>query len=172
MSKRVVIVALIVAGAGLWLRWYLAPEQVIRRSVQRTVEAFEGEQLLAVMAAFDRGYRDPWGHDYEALGGIFAAAFDEFEGLDVDVSELDVTVDGETARTSLRFVVSGAADGVDGPLFGEPSRPCTATLELSKRPQGWRITTTSRLDIPELRDELDAGRVGSPAPAANRGPGG
>lgn len=172
MSKRVVIVALIVAGAGLWVRWYLSPEQVIRRSVNGVVEAFENERLLAVMAVFDRGYGDPWGHDYEALGGIFAAAFDELEGLDVEVSELDVTVDGENARTSLRFVVSGVADGVDGLLFGEPSRPCTATLEWAKRQQGWRITTTSRLDIPELRDELDAARVGSPDLAASRGPGG
>lgn len=150
---------LVLVSVGLWVRWYLSPGQVIRRSVNRTVEAFENERLLAVMAAFDRGYGDPWGHDYEALGGIFAAAFDELDALDVDVSELDVTVDGETARSSLRFVVSGTAGVVDGLLFGEPSRPCTATLEWAKQPQGWRITTTSRLDIPELRDELDAART-------------
>jgi hypothetical protein len=172
VSKRALIVVLVGVAAGLWLRWYLSPEQVVRRSFVAAVEAFEGERLLAVMAVFDRGYRDSWGHDYESLGGIFAAAFDELDAVDVDVSELDVTVDGEIARSSLRFVVSGAADGAEGLLFGEPSRPCTATLEWAKRPQGWRITTTSRLDIPELRDELDAARAGSPDPAANRGPGG
>jgi hypothetical protein len=172
VSKRALIVVLVGVAAGLGLRWYLSPEQVIRRSFTGAVEAFEGERLLAVMSVFDRGYRDSWGHDYESLGGIFAAAFDELDDVDVEVVELEVTVDGETARTSLRFVVSGTADGADGPLFGEPSRPCTATLEWAKRPQGWRITTTSRLDIPELRDELDAARAGSPDAAANRGPGG
>lgn len=160
MSKRSLIVLLVLVVAGLWTRWYLSPEQVIRRSVNGTAEAFENERLLAVMAVFDRAYGDTWGHDYEALAGIFTAAFEDLDDLDVDLSEVDVAVDGETARISLRFTVSGSAGGVDGPLFGEPSRPCTATLEWLKRPQGWRITTTSRLDIPELRDELDAARTG------------
>lgn len=172
VSNRVLIAVLVLVAAGLWVRWYLSPEQVIRRSFVGAVEAFENEQLLAVMSVFDRGYRDPWGHDYESLGGIFAAAFDDLDALDVTIAQLDVAVDGETARTGLRFVISGIADGVDGLLFGEPSRPCTATLEWAKRPQGWRITSTSRLDIPELRDELDAARVGSPDRAAHRGPGG
>jgi hypothetical protein len=158
VSKRALIVVLVLVAAGLWLRWYLSPEQVIRRSLMGAVEAFENEQLLAVMSVFDRGYRDSWGHDYEALGGIFAAAFDDLDDVDVTLMELAVAIDGETATTSLRFVVSGAAGGGDGPLFGEPSRPCTATLEWTKRPQGWRITRTARLDIPELREELDAAR--------------
>ena len=172
MSRRGLIILLVLGATALWVHWYLSAGQVVRRSVRRTVEAFEGERLLSVMAAVDRSYHDPWGHDYESLGGIFAAAFDELDGLDVDVSELDVTVDGETARTSLRFVVSGTSDGSYGPLFGEPSRPCTATLEWTKRPQGWRIVTTSRLDIPELRDELDAARSTTPDQVPGRGAGG
>jgi len=172
VSKRALIAVLVVVSVGLWVRWHLSPEQVIRRSFMGAVEAFENERLLAVMAVFNRGYGDPWGHDYESLGGIFAAAFDELDGLDVDVSELDVTVDGETARTSLRFVVSGTSDGSYGPVFGEPSRPCTATLGWAKRPQGWRIVTTSRLDIPELRDELDAARSTTPDRVPGRGAGG
>jgi len=71
MSRRNLLIVLAVAltVGGLWLRNYFSPGEVVNRKLVATIEAFEEERLLAVMAAVSRQYSDPWGLNYETLGG-------------------------------------------------------------------------------------------------------
>ena len=159
-SRRVtVIVVLVIAVTlGAWLVRYFSAEQVIRRQIADTVESFENEQLLGVATVLSRSYHDPWGMSYEAVLGHVQEVMDTFSGLQVDLDPPVVEVDGDQARVSLRFVVWGTADGERGYVVGSSSDPVTSTELWRKEPPGWRVVTTETLDIPELRDELDAMR--------------
>ena len=159
-SRRVtvIVVLAIAVTLGAWLVRYFSAEQVIRRQIADTVESFENEQLLGVATVLSRSYHDQWGMSYEAVLGHVQEVMDTFSELQVDLDPPVVEVDGDQARVSLRFVVWGTADGERGYVVGSSSDPVT-TIELwRKEPPGWRVVTTETLDIPELRDELDAMR--------------
>jgi hypothetical protein len=161
MSSRRVTVVLVLAIAGTlgaWLVRYFSAEQVIRRQIADTVQSFENEQLLGVATVLSRSYHDPWGLSYETVLGHVQEVMDTFSELQVDLEPPIVEVDGEQARVSLRFVLWGTADGERGYVVGSSSDPVTTTELWRKEPAGWRVVTTETLDIPELRDELDAMR--------------
>lgn len=156
-SKRVTIIVLacVALVLGVWIARYFSPEQVIRRQITATVDAFEHEQILGVAATISRSYHDEWGLTYESILGYVQEVMSTFTDLTVDLEPPVIEVDGETARVRLRLVVSGSAEGDRGYVFGSPTEPVTTTQLWRKEQPGWRIVATEALDIPELRDELD-----------------
>jgi hypothetical protein len=161
MSRPRVTVILVLAIEvilGAWLVRYFSAEQVIRRQVAGAIESFENEQLLGVAAVLSRRYQDPWGMSYEAVLGNVQEVMDSFSELQVDLEPPVVEVGADQARVSLRFVVWGTADGQRGYVVGSSSDPVTTTEVWRKEAPGWRVVSTETLDIPELRDELDAMR--------------
>jgi hypothetical protein len=159
-SNRLTVVVLLgmaVVG-GAWLVRYLSPEQVIRRQVRAAIESFESEQLIGVAAVLSRSYQDRWGMSYEAVLGNLQEVMDSYSELEVELEPPVVEVDADQARVSLRFVVWGTADGQRGYVVGSTGSPVATTQLWRKEPPGWRLVTTESLDIPELRDELDAMR--------------
>ncbi|PWB75001.1 MAG: hypothetical protein C3F15_06890 [Holophagae bacterium] len=159
-TNRLTAVVLLGAAVvlGAWLVRYFSAEQVIRREIADAVESFENEQLLGVATVLSRSYHDPWGLSYETVLGNLQEVMDTFSELQVDLEPPIVEVDGEQARVSLRFVLWGTADGERGYVVGSSSDPVNTTELWRKEPAGWRVVTTETLDIPELRDELDAMR--------------
>lgn len=155
---KLLLLAGVVAGAGLWLRSYLSPTAVVARKLRAAVAAFEEERLLAVMAAVSRGYSDPWGVDYETLGGHLNRLMADSDGLQVELALGEARVVGEEVRIGLEFAVSGRGDQVREELLGSATEPCVAVLLWRKETPGWRLASTLELDIPELRDELESRR--------------
>jgi len=158
-NRMTVAVLVIVVGVGgLWLRRYFSPGEVVKRKVLATVEAFEDEKILGVMAAVSRRYSDPWGFDYETLGGNLHYAMEEYDDLDVDLVFGEVATLDEVVRVGLEFVVSGRSEGTRKYIVGSGAEPCTAVLVWRKEQPGWRLASTADLDIPELREELESRR--------------
>ena len=152
------MLAVVVVAGGLWLRHYFSPGEVVKRKVLATVEAFEEEKILGVMAAVSRRYSDPWGFDYETLGGNLHSAMEEYDDLDVDLLFGEVAASDEAVRVGLEFVVSGRCEGTRENIVGSGAEPCTAVLVWRKEQPGWRLASTADLDIPELREELESRR--------------
>ena len=150
---RVVLVVGLVAG-GLWLRSYLSPANVVRRMLLAAITAFESEQILGSIEPISRSYHDRWGSSYESLAGHMRTAMDTYDDLQVDLEPPIIEVREEQASTRFTFILWGTAEGTRGYVIGSLAEPCTVKLGWRKEPQGWRIITTSELDIPELRDEL------------------
>ncbi len=141
-------------AAGLWVRHYLAPENVIRRGLGAGIAAFEQERMLGATKPVSRAYQDRWGMTSESLAGHMREVMDTYDGLQVDLEPFAVEVHGEEASTALRFILWGSYEGTRGYVIGSLQEPCTATLQWREEPVGWRIVSISELDIPELRDEL------------------
>jgi hypothetical protein len=140
------------------VRHYFSPGEVVKRKLISTVEAFEEEHLLAVMARVSRSYSDPFGFDYETLGGYLNHAMEAYEGLDVDYVLAKPVVVDEAVRIDIEFILWGRFEGTRGSILGSVTGPCTATLLWREETPGWRFASTLELDIPELRSELDARR--------------
>lgn len=152
------VVGVVVIASGLWLRHYFSPGEVVKRKVLATVEAFEEESILGVMSAISRRYSDQWGFDYETLGGNLHRVMGEYDDLDVDLVFGEVAASDAEVRVGLEFVVSGRYDGTRENVVGSGPEPCTAVLVWRKEQPGWRLASTADLDIPELREELEARR--------------
>lgn len=161
MSKRTLMVVLAVAvvALGLWLRHYFSPGEVVKRRFLGVVAAFEEERLLGVMASISRSYTDPWGQSYEGLAGRIQEVQETYDALQLNHELSEPRVGEYEVRLTFHFVLWGTFEGNRGYILGSLSDPCTATLLWRKEPQGWRLAATEELDIPELRDELEARRV-------------
>lgn len=159
-SRRLRLLVLLAAVlvVGFWLMRYFSAEQVIRRQIRAAVESFEREQILGVASTVSRSYQDDWGLSYETILGHVQEVMSTFADLDVEMEPPGIQVDRDSARVRLRFVVSGTAEGQRGYVVGSPGDPVSTTQLWRKEPVGWRLVTTESLDIPELRDELDAMR--------------
>ncbi len=157
MNRRSIVGIVVLVGAlalGLWVRHYLSPANVIRRALLGAIEAFEQESILGAIAPVSRGYSDRWGLSFEALAGHMRTAMDTYDDLQLDLEPPTISVEGETAAVRFRFILWGSYEGTRGYVIGSLTDPCTVSLRWSKEPQGWRISSTEELDIPELRDEL------------------
>ena len=160
MSKRMALISLavLVVVGFISLRHYFSPGEVVKRKFIATIEAFEEERLLAVMAGISRGYSDPWGLNYETLAGYLNETMETYDDLDVD-SLLSEPVVGEgEVRIDIQFVVWGRYEGTKGYVIGSITEPCTATVLWREEKIGWRFASTEELDIPELRSQMDSMR--------------
>jgi hypothetical protein len=160
MARQTALVALAIFAvvAAVSVRHYFSPGEVVKRKLISTLVAFEEERLLAVMGRVSRSYSDPFGFDYETIGGYLNQAVDTYEDLDVDYVLGKPVVVEEEVRIPLEFILWGRFEGSRGYILGSMTDPCTATLLWRKESPGWRLASTLELDIPELRSELDARR--------------
>jgi hypothetical protein len=152
------VLTVVAVAGGLWLHHYFSPGEVVKRKLLATVGAFEEESILGVMSAVSRGYSDPWGFDYESLGGNLHHVMEEYDDLEVDLVFGEVAASDEEVLVGLEFVVSGGYEGTRENIVGSGAEPCTAVLVWRKEQPGWRLASTADLDIPELREELEARR--------------
>ena len=161
MSSRnikILVAAVLALVVVIGVRHYFSPGEVVKRKLVATIEAFEEERLLAVMSAVSRGYSDPWGFDYESLAGHLSLTMETYDNLDVDSLIGTPVVAEEEVRIDIEFILWGRYEGTRGYVVGSITDPCRATLLWRKETPGWRFVSTLELDIPELRDELDARR--------------
>jgi hypothetical protein len=161
MSRRVVRIGLVAAFAVVGViafRHYFSPGEVVNRKLVATIEAFEEERLLAVMSAVSRKYSDPWGLDYETLGGYLHETMETYDDLRVDYVLTRPEVREGEVRIDIEFILWGRYQGTKGYVIGSISDPCTATVLWREEAPGWRFASTPELDIPELREELESRR--------------
>jgi hypothetical protein len=158
-KKTTLLVVAVVAVVGaIWLHDYFSPGKVVKRKLLATVEAFEEESILRVMSAVSRGYSDPWGFDYETLGGNLNHVMNEYDDLEVDLVFGEVAASDEEVRVGLEFVVSGRYQDARQYVVGSGAEPCAAVVVWRKEQPGWRLASTADLDVPELREELESRR--------------
>jgi hypothetical protein len=161
MSRRAVtiavVAALLVVGV-MAFRHYFSPGEVVNRKLVATIDAFEDERMLALMSAVSRKYSDPWGLDYETLGGYLHETMETYDDLRVDYVLTRPEVRKGEVRIDIEFVLWGRYQGTKGYVIGSISDPCTATLLWREETPGWRLASIPELDIPELHNELDSMR--------------
>ena len=100
----IVLAAAVVMG-GLWLKYHFSAQNVIRRTLYSSIEAFQEERILGAIKVLSRSYQDEWGMSYETLAGHMKAAMDTYDDLEVDLRLPSITVEGDQARMSFHFIL-------------------------------------------------------------------
>lgn len=157
-AVKIAVAAFVAVTVVIGLRHYFSPGEVVKRKLVATIDAFHEERLLAVMSSVSRAYSDPWRFDYELLAGYLNETMDTYDDLDLDFVLGKPVVGDDEVRIGMEFVLWGRYEGTRGYIVGTVSQPCTATVVWRKETPGWRFVSTAELDIPELRDELEARR--------------
>jgi hypothetical protein len=155
---RIAVAGVIAIAIVIGVRHYFSPGEVVKRKLVATIDAFHEERLLTVMSSISRTYSDPWGNDYELLAGYLNEVMDTYDDLDLDFVLAKPVVADDEVQIGIEFVLSGRFEGTRDSVLGTDSQPCTATVVWRKERPGWRLVSTSKLDIPELREELNARR--------------
>jgi len=150
-----IVIVVVIAVLALWIKSYFSAANVVKRALFAAVEAFEQEQIFGAVQPISRSYHDRWGMSYESLAGNLRSAMDTYDDLQIDLDPPDIRVEGDEVTVGMRFVMWGTYEGIKGYVIGSLADPCTATQVWRKEPVGWRVVTTEKLDIPELREELD-----------------
>jgi hypothetical protein len=158
MDRRttLIVVAVAVLAAVVFVKSYFAPERVIVRSIQKAAAAVEDEQLLGAIKPFFKGYRDlDCGFNFEFIASGVHEVIETFDLLRMNLEVDSVEVDGDAATMEVSFHLAGSPGSGYGDLLGSAADPCRVRLDWEKKSAGWLIVSSSELDVPNHRKELD-----------------
>ncbi len=145
MNTRTVVVAAlgfaVVAGIALWVVWPDASdEDKIREAIHAVAEGARNADVISTMRPVSRDYVDERGLTYDDVRGFLFREFKRRGGITVLLSDIDVTVHGDTAEADFGAVL---ADGIDiGALDFAPGDADSFTfhVQLARDGGDWKIT--------------------------------
>jgi ketosteroid isomerase-like protein len=155
VSRKIVLIvcALAVAiGAYLLIRHLLTTdEDRIRRVVYQGKAAVEHKDIEGVLALVSRDYQDDYGINKVAIMMLFQRVFQEFDAIDIVITELRVEIDEK--HQGHAFVATWATVRTQDKaryLVGNPDKPTQLTLTLAKEGGKWRVIKATGVNPEEI----------------------
>lgn len=105
MKRIALVLALLfcLVGVGMWIQGLLLSEEDrVRNVIHRAMEKIEQRAPLGVAGCLHPKYRDVWRLDTQRVKRVMLWMRQEFEELRVTYSDIDVTVDGQTATATFQ----------------------------------------------------------------------
>ena len=143
-TRNLVVGALafaVVAGMTLWAVWPdPSDEDQIREAIQAVAEGARRADVFAAMKPVSRNYVDEQGLTYDDVRGLLFREFKRRGGITVMLSDIEVTVHGDTAEAEFHAML---ADGIDiSALDFAPGDADSFTFEVELAREGgdWKIT--------------------------------
>lgn len=138
LSARIVVPLLLAACAAAFFYWN-SPERRIRAVLSEGRRAVESEDLERAMSQVSLQYRDDYGLTFLSLKRVAKRAFQEFEGMDIELSVVKTHVEDDRAVVLAKIDVY--AGGPQGPeyLMGNPDAQHPAKITLIKEVLRWKI---------------------------------
>lgn len=145
MRTRNVVVAVLVfallSGGALWAVWPdPSDEEQIREAIRAVADGARGGDVAATMKPVSRDYVDEQGLTHGDVHGFLFREFKRRGGITVMLSDIDVTLHGDTAEADFHAVL---ADGIDiASLDFAPGDADSFTFHvwLARDRGKWRIT--------------------------------
>ena len=131
----------LLAAFALWAVWPdSTDEDQIREAIQAVAEGARRADVLATMKPVSREYTDAQGLTYDDVRGFLFREFKRRGGITVMLSDIEVTVLGDTAEADFSAML---ADGIDvASLDFAPGDADSFTfhVELARDGGDWKIT--------------------------------
>ena len=145
MRRILVILAAVLLAAAIYVAidtLIVTDEELIEEMVEKASRAIEREDLEACMKhVSDDFIYEERRVDKRRLARYARGIFDQADNITVDISELEITVNGDEAEVFILFRVLGEYVGrmerfvgSRGFILGEPLKAARANLKLCKRP--------------------------------------
>jgi hypothetical protein len=141
------LLALVICGViGFW--YWNSPERRIRTVLSESEAAVEAKDLDRVMSHVSLQYRDDQGLAYLPLRKLMKLAFDQFEGLDVRLSDIRIDINKEQAivRADLEVLVVSRNEKAD--LIGSRQEPIPIRIALTNETLKWKIISVNGIRLP------------------------
>ena len=144
MKPFLIVLAAILAAGAIYVgvsELIVTDEERIEALVEQVSQAVENEDLARCMSHVSMDFiYEPKGVDKARLASLAQRIFDSADKLIVNVSEVQIDVQGDEATVLLRFRLLGEYVGrMDqfvgsrGFILGKPLKAARATLRLQKR---------------------------------------
>ncbi len=112
MRTRRIIAAglLIVAVPLIWVFWarlfQLPDDKQIEHSLVVAKEGIESRSLRRALSIISEDYKDSEGNDHRELARLAAGAFQSARAITIHLSDLDIQVNGDQARSACEVTVT------------------------------------------------------------------
>jgi len=143
MSKKMVLLLVVLVASPLILYFALPSDEArIRKLIRETAQAAEQADVKGIMSSISFHYTDNHGLSYLVLGRALERRLNGYSEIDVNYSNLTVTVEGDHARAAMDVRVSASRGQQTGFFMGSAAEPSGLSLELEKNPAGkWQIVS-------------------------------
>ncbi len=137
-----------IAAAGYW--YWNSPERRIKRVLSEAEAAFEAEDIDGTIAHFSLQYRDDLGLAYLNVKHLMKRGFDEFEGFDLKMGDLNMEIQDKDATVYADFRLIITAQGNKAYLLGTHEEALPIEIRLAKETLHWKIRAVNGIRIPFL----------------------
>jgi hypothetical protein len=135
-----------VAAAGYW--YWNSPERQIRKALSKAEAAFEAKDIEGTIEHFSLQYRDDLGLAYLNIKQLMKRGFEEFEGFDVKLGNLDIGVEDDQATVLSEFRMIVINNDQKAYLLGSDEEALPITFQLAKETMRWKIRAVNGIKIP------------------------
>ena len=148
LFKKVILAALII-----FVIWFVAGRLIgdkskIRKVLDTAVHAAENEDKMEFLSVFSSNYEDDTGFTKFLIMQFCQRAFNQFEDIDVDLSNVNIEVEGKKATVKLRIW----GEATRASTMGEGKNPVRESFEqagaiitLVKEGGDWKIASSQRI---------------------------
>ncbi len=146
---RLVLVLVVIFGVAWWVweRFLVSDETRIRLRIRGMEQAVEQGNLLRLSDAIADDYSDDAGMDKSSLLGAVRAFRQQYEGLIIHLSDLQIQIDPDHQKAQATFVAKAVnkpkEGGSESELFTDRFR-----LFFHETGQGWQLV---RAESPPLK---------------------
>lgn len=149
-GRNIVIGLFVVAVLLAWYFWDSA-ERDIRNLLADGEAAVEAEDMTRTMAHVSRQYLDEIGLNYLGVRRAIGWAFNRFDGLDIRLHDVSITIDGDTAKATGQLQVLVLHGGENAYLIAEAGAPDLVTITLVKQRLVWKVISVNGIDVSRFR---------------------
>lgn len=143
-TRNVVVVAIafaLLSGAALWAVWPgPSDEQKIREAIRAVADGARAGDVFATMKPVSHDYVDEQGLTYGDVQGYLFREFKRRGGITVMLSDIEVTLHGDTAEADFHAVLADGIDIASLDLVPADADSFTFHVELARDGRDWKIT--------------------------------
>ncbi|MCH6583044.1 MAG: hypothetical protein E2O37_10490 [Proteobacteria bacterium] len=149
-GRNIVIGSFVVVVLLAWYFWDSA-ERDIRELLAAGEAAVEAEDITRTMSPISRQYADEIGLNYLGVRRVIGWAFNRFDGFDVRLYDISITIDGDMAKATGQLQVLVLNQGENAYLIAESGTPDLVTITLVKRRLAWKVISVNGIDVSRFR---------------------
>jgi hypothetical protein len=148
MRTRNVVVAAVafalLAAVALWAVWPgPSDEEKILEAIHAVADGARAGDVLATMKPVSRDYVDEQGLTYDDVRGFLFREFKRRGGITVMLSDIEVTLHGDTADADFHALLADGIDIASLDLLPGDADSFTFHVQLARDGGDWKITGSS-----------------------------
>jgi hypothetical protein len=117
-------------------------EDKVKKVLTSVQQASEEKKISSVLEHISKSYQDAQGYDYNGIKGLLAFNFFRHQKVSVYMPNIDIVVDGPTAKAVFQAILTGRGTGESaGTIIPEALGAYNFEVLLKKEDGAWKVTS-------------------------------